>query len=124
VILSAHKFTAGARMHAMTARCAPARVVFVAMERIASSVIAATAAAAFHPVHGPASVRRSAFSGQDDPDFVKIGSFFVIATPMPPALCGSWTVQSEAVAATLAGVSVVVLWSFWYAFPLRRRIKG
>jgi hypothetical protein len=77
-------------------------------------------------------VPRIAFSGQDDPDFVRIGSFFVIAAPAPLAfgialdayVAGGRAVQSEPLALALAAVSVLLLLGFWYAFPLWRRMKG
>src|SRR5205807_1865694 len=34
----------------------------------------------------PASLHRISFGGQDDPDFVKIANFFVIAAPLPLTL--------------------------------------
>ena len=78
----------------------------------------------------PASVHRIAFSGQDDPDFVKIGSAFVVAAPVPLALgialdayvAVGRALQSEPAAMVLAAASVVVLFGFWYAFPLWRRL--
>jgi hypothetical protein len=80
----------------------------------------------------PASVHRIAFAGQDDPDFVNIGSFFVIAAPIPLALgialdsyvAVGRALQSEPIAMGLAAVSAVVLFGFWYVFPLWRRMKG
>ena len=83
-------------------------------------------------VMAPASVHRIAFSGQDDPDFVKIGSFFVVAAPLPLALgialdayvAGGRALQSQPAALALAAVAILVLLGFWYAFPLWRRMKG
>ena len=80
----------------------------------------------------PASVHRIAFSGQDDPDFVRIGSFFVIAPPVFLAfgialdayVAGGRALQSEPAAIVLAAVAVLLLLGFWYAFPLWRRMKG
>ena len=80
----------------------------------------------------PASVHRIAFSGQDDPDFLKIGSFFVVAAPAPLALgisldayvAAGRALQSETGAMVLAVVSTVVLFGFWYAFPLWRRSRA
>lgn len=79
----------------------------------------------------PASVHRIAFSGQDDPDFLKIGSFFVVAAPVPLALgialdayvAAGRALQSSAAAMALAAISIVVLLGCWYAFPLWRRMK-
>jgi hypothetical protein len=81
-------------------------------------------------VMAPASVHRIAFSGQDDPDFLKIGSCFVVAAPAPLALgialdayvAVGRALQSEPAAMALAGVATVVLLGFWYAFPLGRRM--
>jgi len=80
----------------------------------------------------PASVHRIAFSGQDDPDFVRIGSFFVIAAPgflafgiaLDAYVAGGRALQSEPAAIALAAVAVLLLFGFWYAFPLWRRMKG
>jgi hypothetical protein len=80
----------------------------------------------------PASVHRIAFSGQDDPDFLRIGSFFVVAAPVALALgiafdtyvAAGRALQSQPLAAGLAGISAVLLFGFWYAFPLWRRMKG
>ena len=80
----------------------------------------------------PASVHRIAFSGQDDPDFLKIGSFFVVAAPAPLALgialdayvAAGRALQSEPAAMVLAAVSTVVLFGLWYAFPLWRRARA
>jgi Family of unknown function (DUF6328) len=77
----------------------------------------------------PASVHRIAFSGQDDPDFVKIGSRFVVAAPVPLAfgialdayVAAGRAFQSETAACTLAAVSLMALLGLWYAYPLWRR---
>jgi phage shock protein PspC (stress-responsive transcriptional regulator) len=78
----------------------------------------------------PASVHRIAFSGQDDPAFVRIGSVFVVAAPLPLALgialdayvAAGRALQSEPAVLGLAAVALLLLLGFWYAFPLWRRV--
>jgi hypothetical protein len=78
----------------------------------------------------PASIHRIAFSGRDDPDFLRIGSVFVIIAPLPLAfgialdtyVAGGRALQSEDAALSLAAAAIVVLLGFWYALPLWRRI--
>ena len=80
----------------------------------------------------PASVHRIAFFGQDDPKFVRIGSLFVVAAPAPLALgialdasvAAGRALQSEPAALALAILSGVVLFGFWYGFPLWERMKA
>lgn len=80
----------------------------------------------------PASVHCIAFSGEDDPDFLSIGSVFVIAAPFPLAIgialdayvAAGRALQSEAAAAILGAVLLVVLLAFWYAFPWWRRVSA
>lgn len=77
----------------------------------------------------PASLHRIAFGGQDDPDFVKIGSYFVIAAPLPLAfgiafdayVATSRAFDSVAGAAVLAAAAISALLGFWYAYPMARR---
>ena len=77
----------------------------------------------------PASLHRISFGGQDDPDFVKIGSFFVVAAPLPLALgialdtyvAAGRALQSDAAALALAAAAAVILVGTWYAYPLWRR---
>jgi hypothetical protein len=79
----------------------------------------------------PASIHRIAFSGKDDPDFLKAGSALVIAAPLPLALgiafdtyvAAGRALQSDAAAMILAGAAIVVLLGFWYALPLWRRMS-
>jgi hypothetical protein len=80
----------------------------------------------------PASVHRIAFSGQDDPEFLKLGSIFVIAAPLPLALgialdtyvAAGRALRSDGAALSLAAVAILVLLGFWYVFPLARRMRG
>jgi hypothetical protein len=79
----------------------------------------------------PASLHRISFGGNDDPKFVKIGSRFVIAAPLPLALAialdtyvaSGRALTSNAAATTLGVVAVVVLLGVWYGFPLWRRMS-
>jgi uncharacterized protein DUF6328 len=74
----------------------------------------------------PASLHRIAFGGQDDPEFVKIGSAFVLTAPIPLALgialdtyvAGARALQSGTAGAVLAGAASIVLLGLWYAYPL------
>jgi uncharacterized protein DUF6328 len=80
----------------------------------------------------PASLHRIAFSGQADPEFLHIGSFFVMTAPFPLAVgisldayvAGGRALQSEAAAMVLAVVSLVLLLAVWYAFPWWRRMNA
>jgi hypothetical protein len=77
----------------------------------------------------PASLHRIAFGGQDNVDFVKIGSWFVVAAPLPLAFGMAFdayvaalrALDSAAAAGLLALAAITVLLGFWYAFPLWRR---
>jgi Family of unknown function (DUF6328) len=83
-------------------------------------------------VMAPASVHRIAFSGQDHPDFLAIGSVFVVGAPLPLALgialdayvAAGRALSSQTAAFVLAVVSLVVLVGFWYVFPLWRRVRA
>jgi Family of unknown function (DUF6328) len=78
----------------------------------------------------PASIHRIAFSGQDDPDFLKIASVFVVAAPLPLAFGIAFdtyvavgrALQSDLGATILAAAAAVVLLGLWYALPLWRRM--
>jgi hypothetical protein len=78
----------------------------------------------------PASLHRIAYGGQDDADFVRIGSYFVIAAPLPLAFgiaADSFVATFRALdsaggAAALALAAIVTLLGFWYVFPLWRRL--
>jgi hypothetical protein len=77
----------------------------------------------------PASLHRIAFGGQDDPDFLRIGSVFVVVAPLPLALgialdtyvAAGRALQSDAGATLLAATALAVLLGFWYLVPLWRR---
>jgi hypothetical protein len=81
----------------------------------------------------PASLHRIAFNGEDDPLFVKIGAWFVIAAPLPLALAialdtyvaAGRAVQSPTVAIALAVAAIVALVGCWYVYPTwRRAVSG
>jgi hypothetical protein len=77
----------------------------------------------------PASLHRIAFGGQDHPDFVKIGSAFVIAAPLPLAfgialdayVAAGRALNSEALAAVFGLLAIIGLLGVWYGYPLWRR---
>jgi hypothetical protein len=77
----------------------------------------------------PASLHRIAYGGQDDPEFVRVGSWFVVAAPLPLAFGIAFdgyvavlrALHSAAIAAALAVAAIIALLGFWYAFPLWRR---
>jgi hypothetical protein len=76
----------------------------------------------------PASLHRIAFNGEDDPQFVKLGSWFVIAAPLPLAfaialdtyVAAGRAVQSSTAAIALAVVAIVALLGAWYVYPTWR----
>jgi Family of unknown function (DUF6328) len=80
----------------------------------------------------PASLHRISFGGQDDPEFVKIASVFVVAAPLPLAfgigldsyVAAGRALQSEGAATILASGAVLVLLGTWYAYPLWRRMRS
>jgi uncharacterized protein DUF6328 len=80
----------------------------------------------------PASLHRIAFNGEDDSLFVKIGSRFVIAAPLPLALAialdtyvaADRAVQSPTVAVALAVAAIVALVGCWYVYPTWRRLAS
>jgi Family of unknown function (DUF6328) len=81
----------------------------------------------------PASLHRIAFDGEDDPLFVKIGSWFVITAPFPMAIAialdtyvaAGRALQSPTTAIALAVVAIVALVGCWYVYPTwRRAISG
>lgn len=77
----------------------------------------------------PASLHRISFGGEDDPEFVKIGSGFVVAAPIPLALgialdtyvATGRALQSELGAVVIALAAIAVLGGLWYGYPLWRR---
>ncbi len=80
----------------------------------------------------PASLHRISFAGEDDPEFLRIASMFVIAAPAPLALgialdtyvAAGRAIESTAGAAAMAITAAVVLFGLWYIFPLLRRFAG
>ena len=80
----------------------------------------------------PASLHRISFAGEDDPEFLRIASMFVIAAPAPVALgialdtyvAAGRALESASGAAAMAITTAVVLFGLWYAFPLSRRFAG
>lgn len=78
----------------------------------------------------PASLHRISFAGEDDPAFVKIGSVFVLAAPVPLALgialdtyvAAGRAIDSNAVATALAIFAAVVLLGLWYVLPVALRL--
>lgn len=79
----------------------------------------------------PASLHRISFAGQDDPEFVKIGSRFVIAAPLPLSfgialdayVAAGRALQSDSGAAVLAVAAITALLGFWYVYPLAKRLR-
>lgn len=80
----------------------------------------------------PASLHRIAFNGEDDPQFLKVGSWFVIAAPLPLAfaialdtyVAAGRAVQSPTTAVLLAAVAISALLGAWYGYPLCRRASS
>jgi hypothetical protein len=78
----------------------------------------------------PASLHRISFGGQDDPDFLKLGSRFVVAAPLPLAVgialdnyvAAGRALQSDAGAFILASAAGLMLLGTWYAYPIWRRV--
>jgi hypothetical protein len=78
----------------------------------------------------PASLHRIAFNGEDDPQFVAIGSWFVTLAPLPLAFAIALdtyvavgrALQSSASAIALAFVAIVALLGAWYGYPGWRRL--
>ena len=74
-------------------------------------------------------MHRISFGGQDDPEFVKIGSVFVLTAPIPLAfgmaldiyVASTRALESAMVGVGLAGAAAVVLLGLWYAYPIWRR---
>jgi len=77
----------------------------------------------------PAALHRLAFHGEDSPDFVTIGSVFVIAASVPLALAIAFdtyvavhrSLESDPAAFAAASFSALLLFSLWYAYPLWQR---
>jgi hypothetical protein len=79
----------------------------------------------------PAALHRISFGGEDSADFLKIGSVFVIAAPLPLALgialdtyvAIARALDSNVAAASIAGMTVIVLMLLWYAYPVWGRVN-
>jgi PncC family amidohydrolase len=79
----------------------------------------------------PAALHRISFGGEDSADFLKIGSVFIVAAPLPLALgialdtyvAIARALESNLAAASIAGTTVIVLTLLWYAYPVWRRIN-
>ena len=79
----------------------------------------------------PAALHRISFGGEDSADFLRIGSVFVIAAPLPLALgialdtyvATARALESNIAAASIAGMTVIVLMFLWYAYPVWRRVQ-
>jgi Family of unknown function (DUF6328) len=77
----------------------------------------------------PASIHRIAFGGEDDPVFVKVASWFVVAAPLPLAfgialdtfVAAGRALQSDRAGSLLSLAAIVVLLSTWYGYPLAQR---
>lgn len=78
----------------------------------------------------PASLHRIAFGGEDDPQFVAVGSWFVTLAPLPLAfaialdtyVAAGRALQSPTVAIALAIAAIVALLGAWYGYPSWRRL--
>lgn len=78
----------------------------------------------------PASLHRIAFDGEDDPQFVHIGSWFVTSAPLPLAfaialdtyVAAGRALQSSATAIALAVAAIAALLGSWYIYPTWRRM--
>jgi hypothetical protein len=79
----------------------------------------------------PAAVHRISFAGEDSPKFLAIGSWFVITGPLPLALgvaldtyvATARALESTVAAASIAGLTALLLVILWYAYPLFLRIR-
>jgi hypothetical protein len=79
-----------------------------------------------------AALHSISFGGEDSADFLKIGSVFVIAAPVPLALgitldtyvATARALESNVAAVSIAGMTVIVLMLLWYAYPVWRRINA
>ena len=78
----------------------------------------------------PASIHRIAFGGEDDPAFVRVASFFIVAAPLPLAfgialdtfVATGRALQSDRAASLLSLAAIVVLLGTWYVYPLAQRL--
>lgn len=80
----------------------------------------------------PASLHRISFGGHDDPDFVRLASFFVVAAPLPLAIGVALDTYVAAGRALESGTGALILAVFaafmplamWYAYPIWRRARA
>lgn len=81
----------------------------------------------------PAALHRISFAGEDTPDFLRLGSGFVIAAPLFLAvgIAGDLFVAtykaivSQALSLAVASASMILLVLFWFVIPLYiRRLRG
>ncbi len=78
----------------------------------------------------PASIHRIAFGGEDDPAFVQVASWFVVAAPLPLAfgiaidtfVAAGRALESARAATLLSLAAIVVLLGTWYVYPLAQRL--
>jgi PncC family amidohydrolase len=79
----------------------------------------------------PAALHRISFAGEDSADFLKVGSVFIVAAPLPLALgialdtyvAIAQALESNLAATSVAGTTAIVLTLLWYAYPVWRRIN-
>jgi hypothetical protein len=77
-------------------------------------------------------IHRISFGGQDDLDFLKIGSLLVVAAPLPLAVgisldtyvAAGRALQSDTAALLLAAAALMTPLIFWYALPAWRRFAS
>src|SRR5262249_36472971 len=80
----------------------------------------------------PASLHRISFGGHDDPDFVRLASFFVVAAPLPLAIGVALDTYVAAGRALESGTGALILAVFaafmplamWYGYPIWRRARA
>jgi Family of unknown function (DUF6328) len=80
----------------------------------------------------PASLHRIAFNGEDDRQFLKVGSWFVISAPLPLAfaialdtyVAAGRAVQSPTTAVLLGVAAIGALLGTWYGYPIWRRVAS
>jgi hypothetical protein len=98
--------------------------------RFAHAIALSSASVAIVLLMAPASLHRISFGGQDDPKFVALASWFVVAAPLPLALAialDTYVALGRALSsqniASAAGVgTILVLVGIWYGFPVGRRL--
>jgi hypothetical protein len=99
--------------------------------KIAHAIALCCVALAVVLLMAPASLHRISFGGEDDPQFVRLGSVFVILAPLPLALAIALdtyvatgrALESAAAASALGVATIAVLLSIWYVYPAWRRMR-